>query len=316
MPDGRGAARARVILWPTPFQKTQPRAVDAVTAGEDGAFRFEDVTAGKYILSATRSDGNELLLGETLPSDAPPVALPDQAAGCTLQFTIRPQTLYTVRGKTSPGPGRTARMILKDGDAIPFEQSAPVQSDGWYEFRVPAVHYQFFAGSTGSGFEVSGNIDDIGIGILWPKADGRGSGMPEMGVEFNESMTRVKLMVLGEAQRTYEKTYHRGFSADLASLGPPPEWLRATKDYAGLMSGFGTFVKLDNNCEYVEFDYLVTYTPGPADEAGKIATFIISARPVRFGKTGNRSFLLDESGVMRATSADRPASKDDSEATQ
>ena len=158
MPDGRGAARARVILWPTPFQKTQPRAVDAVTAGEDGAFRFEDVTAGKYILSATRSDGNELLLGETLPSDAPPVALPDQAAGCTLQFTIRPQTLYTVRGKTSPGPGRTARMILKDGDAIPFEQSAPVQSDGWYEFRVPAVHYQFFAGSTGSGFEVSGNI--------------------------------------------------------------------------------------------------------------------------------------------------------------
>ena len=102
---------------------------------------------------------------------------------------------------------------------------------------------------------------------------------------------------------------------DLASLGPPSEWLRAAKDYTGL-SGFGTFVKLDNNRAYVEFDYRVTYTPGLADEAGKIATFIISARPVRFGKTGNRSFVLDESGVVRATSADRPATKDDSGARQ
>ncbi len=41
------------------------------------------------------------------------------------------------------------------------------------------------------------------------------------------------------------------------------------------------------------------------------STFSLTARPVTYGSTGTRSFFADESGVIRYTDEDRPATADD-----
>ena len=45
--------------------------------------------------------------------------------------------------------------------------------------------------------------------------------------------------------------------------------------------------------------------------SGDADTFTASARPLTYGSTGTRSFFSDESGVIRYTREDRPATADD-----
>ena len=59
-------------------------------------------------------------------------------------------------------------------------------------------------------------------------------------------------------------------------------------------------------------NYQLEYFPGPpdpsGDAAGQIRTYSLLARPGRFGY---RSFFVDETGVIRATSENRPATAKD-----
>ena len=57
--------------------------------------------------------------------------------------------------------------------------------------------------------------------------------------------------------------------------------------------------------------YIFQYVPGPADASGRITSYTISARPVTYRKTGTRSFLLDETGKIRATPEHRAATARD-----
>ena len=57
--------------------------------------------------------------------------------------------------------------------------------------------------------------------------------------------------------------------------------------------------------------YRFLYSPGPADATGQIATYWITAGPVRFGSSGVRNFFSDESGRIRVTYEDRPATAED-----
>jgi len=41
------------------------------------------------------------------------------------------------------------------------------------------------------------------------------------------------------------------------------------------------------------------------------ATYTIDARPITYGETGTRSFFADETGVIRYTTEDRPATSED-----
>ena len=50
--------------------------------------------------------------------------------------------------------------------------------------------------------------------------------------------------------------------------------------------------------------YRLEYTPGPAGSGGSVRTFVLLARP---GNFGYRNFYLDQSGVVHATSENRPA---------
>jgi hypothetical protein len=57
--------------------------------------------------------------------------------------------------------------------------------------------------------------------------------------------------------------------------------------------------------------YDILYLPGAKDSAGLITGFTIEARPVSYGTTGLRSFLLDEDGVIHSTPRDRRATPSD-----
>jgi hypothetical protein len=314
--NGDPAAQTGVYLWPLPFPKEEPRAANMATTGEDGTFRMAEVVEGKYILSAMRRDDSGVSLGAfggTRPSDSMPVSLPDPSGGCSLALRIQPQRTYTVRGRTEAGPGRTARMIMRSGDAFPFESRAVVQPDGQYEFRnVPAGEYQFFAGWTGSGFHVVGDIDDLHINIRWPDETSTATSGPVMPAEFNETMTVLELRSLDQAERVYASRYSKGFTKNLDVLGPPPKWYHETLDHAGLLGRIGTpFLTDEDATHFTEFGYRFTYGGGETDTDGKITQYTVYARPSQFGKTGKRNFFMDESGVIHGVNADSPATKED-----
>lgn len=55
--------------------------------------------------------------------------------------------------------------------------------------------------------------------------------------------------------------------------------------------------------------YKYTYSPMLSD--GRVTSYTLIARPEVYGKTGERSFFTDESGVIRYTKEDRPATPTD-----
>ena len=57
----------------------------------------------------------------------------------------------------------------------------------------------------------------------------------------------------------------------------------------------------------------ITYTPAPPGEDGKIKTFSIVARPKEYGERFWVSFYIDETGILRYTTEDRPATVQDPE---
>jgi hypothetical protein len=176
LPDGSAAADTKVFLWGTPMAKSEPRAASSAVTDAEGRFRMESVLEGQYALSAVRVSPHSVLAGSSGDrglADAKVLDLPSFPENCTLQLMIRTQPTHTIRGRTeATDPAartRTARLILTSGDAFPFESTAAIQADGRYEFRdLPPGRYQFFAGWTGSGFDVEADIEDINIDIKWP----------------------------------------------------------------------------------------------------------------------------------------------------
>jgi hypothetical protein len=283
---------------------------------------MKSVLEGQYALSAILLSPNGVLTGASGDrhlSDATVLSLPSLPQDCSLRLTIRRAPAYTVRGRTQPAdPGagtRIARLILKSGDAFPFESTAVIQADGRYEFRnVPAgrYQYQFFAGWTGSGFDVMSDIDDLRISIRWPDKTSAATDRHAMPAEFNEEMTVLELRALDQAEHTYAKTYNKGFAGNLDVLGPPPKWYHETEDHAGLLGKIGTaFLTDEDATHFTESGYRFTYSIGEPDADGKITHYTVSARPTQFGKTGKRNFLMNEGGVIHATNAESPATKDD-----
>jgi hypothetical protein len=318
--DGSAAANARVFLWPAPIAKAEPRAANMTVSSGEGGFRMESVLEGQYALSAVLVSLNSVLTGASGDghlSDAKVLSLPSSLRDCSLRLTVRPAPAYTIRGRTQaadPAAGtRVARLIMKSGDAFPFESTAVIQADGRYEFRnVPAGRYQFFAGRTGSGFDVTSDIDDLRIDIRWPDKTSTATGGHAMPADFNEVMTVVELRALDRAEHTYAKTYDKGFARNLDVLGPPPKWYHETEDYAGLVGKIGTpFLADEDATHFTESGYRFAYICGEADAQGKITRYTFFARPTQFGKTGKRNFLMDESGVIHATSADGLATEHD-----
>jgi hypothetical protein len=100
---------------------------------------------------------------------------------------------------------------------------------------------------------------------------------------YNESHAIGSLRTINTAAVTYSLSHEEtGFPPDLAALGPV----------------------LTDKRGYV-FEYQAE------NREGKIVHYSVTARPVKYGETGFRSFLTDDSGVIRFTGENRPATPND-----
>jgi hypothetical protein len=150
--DGSAATNAGVFLWAAPIAKSEPRAANSTVTNGEGVFRMESVLEGQYAISAVQTSPLKVLSGasgDRQLADARVLSLPTFPEDCSPRLIIRPQPAFTLRGRTQaadPAAGiRTARLILKEGNAYPFESSAVIEPDGNYEFHgVPAGKVSIF----------------------------------------------------------------------------------------------------------------------------------------------------------------------------
>ena len=127
---------------------------------------------------------------------------------------------------------------------------------------------------------------------------------PELGIPSNEVMAVSSLRVVNTACITYAATYpKRGNPATLAQLGPPATLAEPGPDGADLLSADLASGRKDG--------FVFEYVASDNDGDGTPDSYQVSARPIEYGKTGIRSFFTDESGVIRSTKEDRPATAAD-----
>jgi type IV pilus assembly protein PilA len=112
----------------------------------------------------------------------------------------------------------------------------------------------------------------------------------------NESSAVGSVRTYNTAAVTYAATYEDlGYPANLEVLGGdgPGE---STAQHSRLVDS-----QLSTS-PYIKSGYRFEYHPS---DLSPIATYTITARPVQYGSTGNRSFFSDETGVIRFTTEDR-----------
>jgi hypothetical protein len=98
---------------------------------------------------------------------------------------------------------------------------------------------------------------------------------------------------------TYHSTYpDAGFPSSLEVLGSGDE---SSRDHACLVDS------LLSTPPYEKSGYRFSYQLIDVNQG----EYTIIARPLEFGRTGTRNFFTDQTGVIRATTEDREATKDD-----
>jgi hypothetical protein len=138
-----------------------------------------------------------------------------------------------------------------------------------------------------------------------------------MPIDFYEATASSTLSGFHEKLQTYESQYRLGFPATLKMLGRPPSWASRSAEHAGLVDDrFPGHEFADDGSFVSEGSYRITYQPGVMSDRGKITHYMLSARPLEFGKTGNRSFGVDETGKLHSTDENRAATLSDPIETQ
>ena len=103
----------------------------------------------------------------------------------------------------------------------------------------------------------------------------------------NEASAVGSLKALNEACITYSSTYSIGFPLALNYLGPG---VPTSKTAAGLVDSLLAGGSKSG--------YQIRYVSG-APSAGQVRTYTLSASPTVVGKTGQRYFFTDQTGVIR-----------------
>ncbi len=119
----------------------------------------------------------------------------------------------------------------------------------------------------------------------------------------NQSAAITSLRTLNAAEASYAETYDAGYTSRLEMLGrmspsAGPSALRANLIDSALSGG-------------KKRGYTFTYTPGPLDSIGEIKSYTVVARPLD-ASCGIASYFTDESGKIRHTTENRPATAKDS----
>lgn len=107
---------------------------------------------------------------------------------------------------------------------------------------------------------------------------------------------------INTAEVYYDKEYKKGWSPTLEALGVPPEGGKPSSAAAGL---------LDNSLTSgTKSNYVFIYRAGKPDASGKINTYRLSVRPVKW-HPGFWNFFTDDSGKIRGTQENRAATAGD-----
>lgn len=128
------------------------------------------------------------------------------------------------------------------------------------------------------------------------------SGYVESTIGGNEAQAEGLLRTYNTALVTYRAKYPESslpFRLEILGFDPNDE---PTEYHAALVSNF--YVKAPYEISGYRFSYTVI-TDDPTRQ------YTITARPLNFGKSGNRSFYTDDSAVIRSTTEDREATKED-----
>ena len=121
----------------------------------------------------------------------------------------------------------------------------------------------------------------------------------------NEAAAQDFLRALYSALQRYSNLYvDVGFPRDLEALSGRGNG-SASPEHAMLMQG--TFTGNATTRAGYEFHYTLLDSGQP----GHPGIYRIVARPLEFGKSGNKSFFIDQSGVVHATAEDRAATEFD-----
>ncbi|HUZ47118.1 MAG TPA: prepilin-type N-terminal cleavage/methylation domain-containing protein [Terriglobia bacterium] len=130
-------------------------------------------------------------------------------------------------------------------------------------------------------------------------------------VAANQASAVGSLRTLNTAEFTYSSTYDMGFSASLGYLGPPASGGQADSTQAGIVDnvlsgkeggGTGTMTSTKSG-------YQFTYSPGAAI-GGQIGSYTFNADPINRGATGNNSYFVDQTGVIRQNNTAQASSSD------
>ncbi|HET6935253.1 MAG TPA: hypothetical protein VFI72_10470, partial [Candidatus Angelobacter sp.] len=115
-----------------------------------------------------------------------------------------------------------------------------------------------------------------------------------------EAAAMDMLRGINGAEKKYAATYKSGFSATLKALsGLPTD--QPGPDHALLLDPAMA------STPAVKSGYVFRYTQLDSSH------YQVTASPVEFGKTGAKSFFMDENGQIRVTSEDREAGRNDSQ---
>ncbi|MBI4464601.1 MAG: prepilin-type N-terminal cleavage/methylation domain-containing protein [Acidobacteria bacterium] len=111
----------------------------------------------------------------------------------------------------------------------------------------------------------------------------------------NESSAAASLRTIGTANVTYSSTWNQGFAGVLAHLAPPAGGGAPTSDAADLLD---SVLAQD---PATKSGYTFTYTapvaaPDPTNPNG---TFTTEATPVSAGSSGQSTFCIDQTNVVR-----------------
>lgn len=118
----------------------------------------------------------------------------------------------------------------------------------------------------------------------------------------NESSAVGALRTLNTSAVTYAESYPKtGFPERIAAFGPPTPGAQPSPAAADLLDS--RIACTDPSC--LKFGYRFTYTLTAKGPPGSAYAYV--ARPVEYGRVGIRSFFTDQSGVIRWTRDDRPA---------
>jgi len=120
-----------------------------------------------------------------------------------------------------------------------------------------------------------------------------------------ESSAVGSLRTINTAQVTYASTYpEHGFAYTLSQFADPGQMRGPSPDKAGLIDAQLACDK--DECDKSGYRFRIETEAGQPRER-----YQAFARPLKYNKTGTRSFYTDQTGVIRFTVADRDATADD-----